>query len=57
MKYILALLLTSITVHAEDWPQFRGVNGTGVSSSKGLPVEFSANNKVTWRAKLGDGVG
>lgn len=57
MKYALVLLIATITVSAEDWPQFRGVNGSGISSSKGLPVEFSAESKVTWRAKLGDGVG
>ena len=43
--------------HAEDWPQFRGGNASGVSSSKGLPLEFSAESKVAWRAKLGDGIG
>jgi outer membrane protein assembly factor BamB len=42
---------------AEDWPQFRGINGSGVSSSKSLPTEFSFENKVRWRAKLGDGIG
>jgi outer membrane protein assembly factor BamB len=42
---------------AEDWPQFRGPNGSGVSSSKSLPLEFSAEQKVVWQATLGDGIG
>ena len=47
----------SITLHAEDWPQFRGPNGTGVSSSKNLPPEFSAEKNIAWKAKIGDGIG
>jgi outer membrane protein assembly factor BamB len=52
-----ALFLPCPVSHAEDWPQFRGGNASGVSSSKGLPLEFSAESKVAWRAKLGDGIG
>jgi outer membrane protein assembly factor BamB len=42
---------------AEDWPQFRGPNASGVSTSTGLPAEFSYTDKVRWQATLGDGVG
>src|SRR5690349_11818223 len=46
------------SARADDWPQFRGENSSGVSTeSKSLPVEFSFENKVAWSAKLGDGVG
>ncbi len=42
---------------AEDWPQFRGHNASGVSTaSKHLPVEFSFDNKVLWSATLGKGI-
>jgi outer membrane protein assembly factor BamB len=57
MKLLLALALPAVVVHAEDWAQFRGSNGSGVSSSTGLPVEFSADKQVAWKAKVGDGVG
>ena len=44
-------------VPAEDWPQFRGNNASGVSSeSDDLPVKFSATEKVLWSTKLGEGV-
>ena len=56
MKRLLFLLLLPFVIHAEDWAQFRGTNGCGISTSKGLPVEFSAE-KAAWRAKVGDGVG
>jgi outer membrane protein assembly factor BamB len=42
---------------AEDWPQFRGPNCSGVSASKrSLPVEFSEKKNVRWSVKLGDGI-
>lgn len=57
MKSSIFLLLTpAMMLQAGDWSQFRGANGCGISTSKGLPVEFSAE-KSTWRAKVGDGVG
>ncbi|HCN29001.1 MAG TPA: hypothetical protein DIT64_09640 [Verrucomicrobiales bacterium] len=57
MKFVPAALVLALTLHAEDWPQFRGVNGSGVSVSRGLPGEFSAEKNVLWKARLGDGVG
>lgn len=56
-RFILASLFVVITLHAEDWAQFRGVNGSGVSSSKGLPQEFSADKNIAWKVKIGDGIG
>ena len=56
---VLASVAAAVPVSsaAEDWPQFRGHNGSGVSAGKPLPSEFSAEKNVLWRAKLGDGVG
>ena len=42
---------------AEDWPQFRGPNATGVSTSKNLPTTFSDTENVLWKADLGEGIG
>lgn len=57
MKFTAALCLLAFTLHAEDWAQFRGGNAKGVSSSKGLPAEFSAEKNIAWKARVGDGVG
>lgn len=47
-----------VNCRAEDWPQFRGHNASGVSTSKlSLPTEFSFEKNVAWSAKLGDGIG
>lgn len=44
--------------HADDWPQFRGVNGAGIAEeSEPIPTEFSFEDKVLWKAELGDGIG
>lgn len=53
-----AWCLSGARLAAEDWPQFRGNNGSGVSSSgQSLPVEFSHDTNVAWSVKLGDGIG
>lgn len=65
MRFGWAVLLTTALLAvesgrltAEDWPQFRGPNCTGISlSKKKLPAEFSATKNVRWSAELGDGVG
>ena len=56
-RLLFALPFFVITTHAEDWAQFRGSNGSGVSNSKNLPLEFSAEKNIAWKAKIGDGVG
>lgn len=45
-------------VFAEDWPQFRGPNCSGVSpSTRPLPTTFSGTENVRWSVKIGDGIG
>jgi outer membrane protein assembly factor BamB len=42
---------------AEDWPQWRGPNCTGVSATQQtLPVEFSQSRNLLWSAQLGDAI-
>ena len=56
---VVALLsiLTSVSIFAEDWSQFRGPNASGVSTeSDDLPVEFSIDDKVLWSAEVGEGI-
>jgi outer membrane protein assembly factor BamB len=36
----------------DEWAQFRGPNGTGISASKGLPVEFGPTKNVVWKTPL-----
>jgi outer membrane protein assembly factor BamB len=53
----LVIVGSSLTASAQDWPQFRGPNSTGVSTeSKSLPVRFSHEENVAWSAELGKGI-
>lgn len=50
-------LAVAAGARAEDWPQFRGVNATGVSTSKAhLPTRFSQQENVRWSVSVGDGI-
>src|SRR5580700_7046244 len=55
-KIILAaVLLTTYLAYAEDWPQFRGPNSSGVSTNRNLPVEFSPTYNVVWKTDIPTG--
>lgn len=47
----LLVCLLSASVPAADWPAFRGANGDGVSSEKGIPVTWSEGN-YRWNIEL-----
>jgi outer membrane protein assembly factor BamB len=36
----------------EEWTRFRGPNGSGVSTTRGLPLEFGPAKNVVWKAPL-----
>ena len=36
----------------EDWTRFRGPNGSGISSSTNLPLEFAPDRNVVWKTAL-----
>ncbi len=54
---LLALLVVMLApgALAEDWPQFRGPNGSGVSVSTGLPEVFGPEKNVVWKTPLPPG--
>ena len=49
---LAAVVLVAAPVFGEDWPRFRGPNGSSVGSSSNLPVEFSAEKNLAWRAPV-----
>ena len=51
MRILLVLALVQ-AASGEDWPRFRGVNGTGVAASAKLPVEFGPSKNVAWKAAV-----
>jgi hypothetical protein len=50
------VLTSSALVSADDWPQWRGPLGTGVTTETNLPERWNGTENVAWRADLG-GVG
>ena len=51
---LTCLLATWIAGHAlaEEWPQFRGPNGTGLSTSANAPVDFGPDRGVAWKVRV-----
>jgi outer membrane protein assembly factor BamB len=47
----LALFAASVAP-AEDWPQFRGPNASGISGSAQLPTEFGPLKNLVWKAPV-----
>ncbi len=45
-------LAVAVPLAAADWPRFRGPDGSGISSEKGLPVTWSAKENIAWKAEL-----
>jgi outer membrane protein assembly factor BamB len=35
-----------------NWPQWRGLNGSGISSLTGLPTEWSDSKNIRWKASI-----
>ena len=50
-KTLLALVLATF-ISGEEWSQFRGPNGTGVSAATGLPETFGPAKNVIWKTAL-----
>ena len=51
MRTALILALLAASVHAENWPQWRGQRTDGTSLDKGFPVKVEPGNTV-WRTEL-----
>ena len=57
-RLFILCLLTLFAVRtfaSEEWTQFRGPNGTGVSATTGLPQEFGPTKNVVWKTELPPG--
>lgn len=52
-RLLIALLAIAGLAAANDsWPQWRGPNLDGTSTSTGLPIRWSESENVVWRTKL-----
>jgi len=49
----LAIFGLSGLAMAEDWPNWRGPDSNGVSLERGLPLAWSEDENIAWKARLG----
>jgi outer membrane protein assembly factor BamB len=58
MRFHFCLALCFIAVNSlkgnDDWPQFRGPTGDGISDSKNVPVRWSEKQNIRWKRKIHD---
>lgn len=51
--YLTLLFVATSSLHAADWPEFRGPTGDGhVTESKSLPLEWSETKNVRWKTPI-----
>ncbi|MHC4403100.1 MAG: outer membrane protein assembly factor BamB family protein [Planctomycetota bacterium] len=51
---LVTLFVCSLTLSApaDDWPQFRGPGGRGISGEADVPLRWSSEENVCWRVEL-----
>lgn len=52
MTTVLVALGVGAAAEAGNWPAWRGPEGTGISSEKGLPLKWSATQNVRWKTAM-----
>jgi outer membrane protein assembly factor BamB len=52
---LLAAHMAVVAAAAENWPQWRGPGGQGVSSEEQVPVEWQPDRHIAWKAPLPHG--
>jgi len=45
-------LFSSHPARSENWPQWRGPEGTGISRERGIPLIWNAQRSIVWKAQL-----
>src|SRR5262249_37486832 len=54
---LVVLTIIPLSARADDWPQFRGPGGSGVSAETNLPTRWAPDENLRWKADLpGKGV-
>ena len=46
------VVLSSVALHAAEWPQFRGPGGQGHSSERDLPLKWTEDENVVWKVPI-----
>jgi outer membrane protein assembly factor BamB len=58
MRYFLPLLillfLHSRSLADDNWPEFRGPNGSGISNARNVPTRWSETENIVWKVAIHD---
>jgi outer membrane protein assembly factor BamB len=52
VRLVACLLLAAGSLRGQDWPAWRGPAANGISTERGLPVEWGPEKNVRWKAPL-----
>ena len=52
---MLILVGATVTVSAENWPQWRGPGSQGISAESRVPTEWDASKNIAWKSELPSG--
>ena len=52
LAYFFLAILGIASATGAEWSGFRGPGGLGTSTEKGLPVQWSSQKNIVWKAKL-----
>jgi len=52
LRLIAMSMFVSLPINAGNWPQWRGPQGTGISTERNLPLRWGTNENVSWRTPL-----
>jgi outer membrane protein assembly factor BamB len=54
LSFAALFLAASALLANDNWPQFRGPNGDGISDSTNVPTKWSETNNVRWKTQIHD---
>ena len=49
---VVFVLMVGSTVFADNWPAWRGADGTGISRERNLPIRWSPTENIRWKVPL-----
>lgn len=49
---LIAMAVLCPNVNAENWPQFRGPTGQGISGESDLPLRWSGTDNIAWKTEV-----
>ena len=54
LKLVLALICLSASTFAQNWPQFRGANASGIAEGKPTPTKWNAekSENLAWKVEI-----